>query len=122
MKPTLVDVSTACRIIDIKRTKIYELMNDGVLRSVKIGRARRIFIDSIEKLIGQEVVPPDDDVWKAQIRRGNPGSGQNDNVAALYSHRTGLISRSEGQVGPSEPADVSKRTIFFSELSRDGEN
>ena len=121
MKPTLVDVSTACQIIDIKRTKIYELMNDGVLRSVKIGRARRISIDSLEELIGQEVVPPEDGVWKVQKRHGNPVSDQNENEAALYSHRTGLICPSEGQEGPSEPAEASKRAIFFSKLSRDGE-
>lgn len=32
-------------------TKVYELMNEGVLRSTKIGRRRLIFIDSIDAML-----------------------------------------------------------------------
>lgn len=121
MKPTLVDVITACQIIGIRRTKIYELINGGLLRSIKIGRARRIFIDSIEELIGEEIVAPGDGIWKVQKRPSEPAFDQQDTVEALYSHGKGLICLSDDQALPSDAANPSKRAIFFSKPSRDGE-
>ncbi len=44
-------VNEAARSIGIGRTKIYELINDGILKPVKIGRRTLITIASIEALI-----------------------------------------------------------------------
>lgn len=48
----LVSINDACRILAIGKTKIYELINDGTLLSVKIGRRRLIVVDSIDAITG----------------------------------------------------------------------
>jgi excisionase family DNA binding protein len=44
-------VPEACRYLSLSRSKIYELMDSGVLEYVKIGRARRIPIAAILALV-----------------------------------------------------------------------
>lgn len=54
MNPVLLTVEDAALALSLGRTKVYELVESGALRSVKIGRSRRIpaqalheFVDSI---------------------------------------------------------------------------
>jgi len=54
MDPVTVTVDDACKAIGIKRTKIYELINSGSLRIVKIGRRTLVKTDSIRALVGSE--------------------------------------------------------------------
>ncbi len=53
MEPVTVTVSTAMAAIGIGQTKIYELMNNGTLQTVRVGRRRLVRIDSIRALVGQ---------------------------------------------------------------------
>ena len=46
-----VSVSEAGRLLSIGRTHLYELLDDGRLKSVKIGRSRRILVNSIHVLL-----------------------------------------------------------------------
>ncbi len=48
--PVLVTIKETERRASLGRTKIYELIADGTLRSVKIGRSRRVLMASIRKL------------------------------------------------------------------------
>ena len=58
MERVLLTVPEACRALAIERSKLYELLMRGELRSVSIGRARRIpasaIHEFIEKLAGEE--------------------------------------------------------------------
>lgn len=42
LTPLLLSVDTAAQLLGIGRSKCYELVTSGALRSVRIGRARRI--------------------------------------------------------------------------------
>ncbi len=48
--PVLVTIKETERRASLGRTKIYELIADGTLRSVKIGRSRRVLMASIREL------------------------------------------------------------------------
>ena len=48
--PVLVTINETERRSGLGRTKIYELINDGTLKSVKIGRCRRVVLASIREL------------------------------------------------------------------------
>jgi excisionase family DNA binding protein len=45
--PVLLTVEDAARALSLGRTKVYELLDAGLLRSVKIGRARRLPVDGL---------------------------------------------------------------------------
>lgn len=53
MEPITVTVAGAKKAIGIGHTKLYELINDGTLQTVKIGRRTLIRTDSIRALVGQ---------------------------------------------------------------------
>ena len=40
--PRLLRVAEACQTLGLQKSKVYELMNEGRLKSVRIGAARRI--------------------------------------------------------------------------------
>lgn len=42
VKDGLMRISKAAKFLDISRSMIYQLLNSGEMRSVKIGRSRRI--------------------------------------------------------------------------------
>jgi excisionase family DNA binding protein len=46
-----VSVAEACAMIGIGRTKLYELIRDGRLKRVKVGRRTLLSVASIEALI-----------------------------------------------------------------------
>lgn len=48
--PVWVTVNEAMRLAGFRRTRLYELMADGTLKSIKIGGKRLISFRSIEKL------------------------------------------------------------------------
>jgi excisionase family DNA binding protein len=47
LEPIAVSPRVACRMLGISTATLYQLMRAGSLRSFTIGRARRIFLDSI---------------------------------------------------------------------------
>jgi len=51
MTQLLVDVDAAAKALGLCRAMVYRLMNAGKLRSVKIGKARRIPWDELEKYV-----------------------------------------------------------------------
>jgi excisionase family DNA binding protein len=53
MEPVTVTVSNAMAAIGIGQTKIYELINNGTLKTVRVGRRRLIKTDSIRALVDQ---------------------------------------------------------------------
>lgn len=53
MEPLTVTVANARRALGIGTTKIYELIGEGQLRTVKIGRRTLIRTDSIYALVGK---------------------------------------------------------------------
>lgn len=50
-QPLTYSVADACRITSIGRTRLYELMADGTIASVVIGRRRLVKAESIHKLV-----------------------------------------------------------------------
>jgi excisionase family DNA binding protein len=53
LKPLAVTVPVALHITGLGRTKLYQLLDDGTIKSVFIGRRRLINFASLERLIGQ---------------------------------------------------------------------
>ena len=51
MTTVLLTVEDAAQALALGRTKIYELLDAGTLRSVKIGRARRIPVDALHEFV-----------------------------------------------------------------------
>ena len=44
-------IRSTCRLIGISRSKVYDLLDDGTLKSVKIGRRRFVLDNSIRDLM-----------------------------------------------------------------------
>jgi excisionase family DNA binding protein len=53
MEKIAVSVAEAGRSIGIGRTKLYELINDGSLKTFKVGRRTLVTTASIHALVGQ---------------------------------------------------------------------
>jgi excisionase family DNA binding protein len=51
LKPLGVSVNSACELIGVGKTKLYELISDGRVRSVKVGKRRLIDYASLEALV-----------------------------------------------------------------------
>lgn len=51
VEPICVRVNDAARMIGVGRTKLYELISRGELETVKIGKATRITMASLHKLV-----------------------------------------------------------------------
>ncbi len=43
----------AARVLGLGRTKVYELMGSGTLRSVKVGNSRRISMTALDEFVDQ---------------------------------------------------------------------
>ncbi len=50
-QPLAVTISDTCRITGLGRTKVYELIAEGKLKTVAIGRRRLVIFESIEALL-----------------------------------------------------------------------
>lgn len=51
----LLTVTEAAEILKLGRTLVYELVLRGELKSIKIGRARRIPVSALDEFIAQQV-------------------------------------------------------------------
>lgn len=47
----LITVAETMRRLSLGRTKVYQLLAEGHLQSVKIGRSRRILVQSLEAVV-----------------------------------------------------------------------
>lgn len=52
MKPLTIPIKTFRHVSGIGTTKTYQLINRGVLRTIKIGRRTLITMESVEALLG----------------------------------------------------------------------
>ena len=48
----LISINDTCRILGVGKTKTYDLLNAGALRSVMIDGRRFIVVDSVDALTG----------------------------------------------------------------------
>lgn len=51
MKPLLCDIRAAREALSVGRSKAYELMDQGVIRSVKIGQRRLVEVESMSAYV-----------------------------------------------------------------------
>ena len=51
----LLTVNEACEFLSIGRVKLFELIGNGEIRSVKIGRARRIPAGALDDFVEQKL-------------------------------------------------------------------
>jgi excisionase family DNA binding protein len=51
-EPALVRIEPACRYLDVGRSKLYELIREGKLEAVKIGKSARITTASLKRFVG----------------------------------------------------------------------
>jgi len=54
--PELITIPVAAARLGLSRSKLYELIVDGELPTVRIGRARRIAVDDLRSFIAQRRV------------------------------------------------------------------
>jgi excisionase family DNA binding protein len=52
---TMLTVEEAAKALRLSRTKVFALLKDGSLRSVKIGRSRRVPVSALEAFIAKLV-------------------------------------------------------------------
>lgn len=52
VEPVLISVKDAANTLSLGRTKIYELINDGQLETIKLGSRRLVKVASVHRLIG----------------------------------------------------------------------
>ncbi|GAA4855379.1 MULTISPECIES: helix-turn-helix domain-containing protein [Pseudonocardia] len=53
MERLLLTAQEAAQALGVSRTKVYDLMRSGRLRSVKIGGSRRIPVDALAELVDE---------------------------------------------------------------------
>jgi excisionase family DNA binding protein len=68
----LVTIEEAARRLSIGRSQIYEVMRRGRLRSVRIGRSRRILERDLEAFVGELFDSPEDLGPTAPVIRQRP--------------------------------------------------
>lgn len=54
MEPYLTSVAGAAEALNLGRTSVYALINDGRLETVKLGRRTLVRVDSIKRLAGAQ--------------------------------------------------------------------
>lgn len=59
MTTKLVSVQQACAILGIGRTKLYSLINDDALQTVRLGRRRLVIEESVAALIDKLIAERD---------------------------------------------------------------
>lgn len=57
MEPVLCSIADAARLLGIGKTKAYELIDQGALKTVSIGARRLVRTDSIKRLAEGSAVP-----------------------------------------------------------------
>ena len=66
-------IAEACQATGLGRTKLYEEMTAGRVRTIHVGRRRLVLVASLLKLVHSRVVP--------RARRPRGGAGQDDLAA-----------------------------------------
>jgi excisionase family DNA binding protein len=51
-EPALMKIERACRHLDVGRSKLYELIREGKLDAVKIGKSARVTTASLKRFVG----------------------------------------------------------------------
>ena len=51
LEPAVVRIEPACRYLDVGRSKLYELIREGKLDAVKIGKSARITTASLKRYV-----------------------------------------------------------------------
>ena len=51
-----VSIAEACRLTGLGRTSIYELVNEGRVRTTRIGTRRLVHVDSLRALVAEDAV------------------------------------------------------------------
>lgn len=59
--PLAVRPEMAARMIGVSRSTIYELLDEGLLESIKIGRARLILVASLRALLASRLLFQEDE-------------------------------------------------------------
>jgi excisionase family DNA binding protein len=65
-------VAEFCQISGLGRTKVYELLGEGTLAAIKIGKRRLIIIDSYRALIERQLETPRDRPAAPAPRQSRP--------------------------------------------------
>ena len=50
-EPALMKIEPACRYLDVGRSKLYELIREGKLDAVKIGKSARVTTASLKRFV-----------------------------------------------------------------------
>ena len=50
-EPALMKIEPACRYLDVGRSKLYELIREGNLEAVKIGKSARVTTASLKRFV-----------------------------------------------------------------------
>lgn len=50
-KPLTVKVETAMRMLGLGRTKFYELVGEGEIETIKVGKSRLVIFDSLQRFV-----------------------------------------------------------------------
>ena len=50
-EPALIKIEPACRYLDVGRSKLYELIREGKLDAVKIGKSARVTTSSLKQFV-----------------------------------------------------------------------
>ena len=65
-------ITDAAKALSIGRTTVYQLINDGTLQTIKVGRRRLILTQSIRQLCDQPASPlPTTDITSSTNRRSH---------------------------------------------------
>jgi excisionase family DNA binding protein len=51
LEPALMKIEPACRYLDVGRSKLYELIRQGKLDAVKIGKSARVTTASLKRFV-----------------------------------------------------------------------
>lgn len=54
--PLLETVAGACRLLKCSRPTLYRLLHDGTIRSLKVGKLRRIPVRELEEFVARGLV------------------------------------------------------------------
>ncbi len=57
VEPICVRINDAARMIGVGRTKLYELIADGEVETVKLGKSTRVITASLHRLVMQQRGP-----------------------------------------------------------------
>lgn len=57
-KPVAMRITDAAKMLSIGRTTVYQLINEGTLLTIKVGRRRLILTESIQALCAQPAPAP----------------------------------------------------------------